>query len=81
MMDIFIKNYIKYPISRCELIKIMLQLSSGKFIENKNVNYVKTNFFSLDVNNGFIVVDGEKINDKNITVSILKDKYKINTFK
>ena len=52
-------SYIKAPISRCELIKILLKMNNGRFIYNKHVGYVKTKQFSLEIEDGEIVVDGE----------------------
>ena len=68
-------SYIKAPISRCELVKIILKMNNGKFIYDKCVGYVKTKQFSLEIDNGDIVVDGELQKSlKSIECSIQKNK-------
>ncbi len=72
-------SYIKYPVSRCDLIKIMLQLSSGSFITNSNVGYIRSKYFRLEKENGIITLDGEVLQTNKIEVSILSKKIKIMT--
>ena len=70
-------NYIKYPISRIKLAKLMLQLSTGTYISDPSVKYIKTKQFSLEIKNGLLVVDGELINSKKINVSLIPRKISI----
>ena len=70
-------SYILDDVSRCELIKIILSLSSGKFIDHPKVVYISTSKFELEIDSGMIVIDGEKINDKVIEVKNLHKELKI----
>ena len=65
-------SYIMAPIKRCELFKILLSMNSGNFINNKNVNYIKTKQFNLYTKNGKIVIDGELKHIRNINCSLKK---------
>ena len=52
-------SYIKAPISRCKLFKILLKLNNGNYIYDKDVSYIKTKKFNLEIETGNIVIDGE----------------------
>ncbi len=70
-------SYILNNISRYELMKIILSLSSGKFINNPNVHYIKTKKFKLETKSGIITIDGERANLNTIDVSIIPKKIKV----
>ena len=55
----------------------MLDLSSGKFINHPKVEYIKTKKFKLEIEDGMIVVDGEKIDLKKIEVENLNNSLNI----
>ena len=56
-------SYILAPVSRCELLKIMLNFDNGTYINHSKVKYVKTKGFSLEKSDGKIVIDGELIDN------------------
>ena len=51
--------YIVQPITRIQLAIVLLQLSNGTFIKHPYVHYVKTRSFSLTIQNGTLMIDGE----------------------
>ncbi len=68
-------SYIKAPINRCKLLTILLKMNNGKFIYNKHVGYIKTKRFSLEIEDGDIVVDGElQPSLKSVECSIKENK-------
>ena len=68
-------SYIKGPINRCKLLSILLKMNNGKYIYNKHVGYIKTKEFSLQIENGKIVIDGELHNTLNsINCKIVNEK-------
>ena len=70
-------TYILNNVSRCELINILLSLSSGKFIQHPKVKSIKTNKFNLNTKKGMIVIDGELVEHKKINVECISDKLTI----
>jgi len=68
-------SYILAPISRIELTKVMLKLNSGEFIYHPNVKYIKTKKFELNIDDGMIVIDGEREYCKKINCEIMDDGY------
>ena len=68
-------SYVLGGVSRIELAKIMLGLADGKFIEHPSVHYIKTTNFRLEIDNGMVVVDGERTNFKNINCDIQPSSY------
>lgn len=69
-------SYVLDDINYIEYINFMLELDSGKFIHNKKVHYIKTKQFQLITENGIIVVDGEKIKEKELNVKVVPKKIK-----
>lgn len=70
-------SYITEPITRYEMLKLALQFSSGKFLKHPKVNYVTCKEFKLSIQEGDIVIDGERSSYKEIEVKIHKEKVKI----
>ncbi len=52
-------SYIKAPISRCKLFRILLKMNNGNYVYDKDVSYIKTKKFNLEIETGNIVIDGE----------------------
>jgi diacylglycerol kinase family enzyme len=71
-------SYVLNNVSRIELAKIALSLSSGEFIKHPKVHYIKTKSFILETKNGLMVIDGEPIpNEKIIHVENLSHQMEI----
>lgn len=66
-------SYITENISRFNLIKVFLTLSSGNYVNYPYVQYIKTKRFKLCTNSGLIVVDGEPIMQNDIDVEIVEN--------
>ena len=59
------------------MLKIALKFYSGKFLEHPKIKYVTCKEFKLTIEEGDIVIDGEKSNYKEINVKLFKEKVKI----
>ena len=70
-------SYVKYPISRFQLVRILLGFASGKFIRNRFVKYIKTKQFSLNIKNGLLTLDGELLKTEAISVNIMEEKLNV----
>lgn len=70
-------SYITDNITRYEMATILLGLSDGSYIKHPKVNYIIVDNFSLEIEDGIIVIDGEKFNKNKIFVESIENNLKI----
>ena len=72
--------FVYNDVSRIDLIKILLGLSDGSYLQHEKVHYFKVDKFNLETIDGKIVVDGELLNVRNINAINKQNELKILTF-
>lgn len=69
--------YVLDNVSRFEMTSILLSLNDGNYVKHPKVIYNFIDSFKLNIDDGLLVIDGEKIDEKEINVISKENQLKI----
>lgn len=69
--------YVLDNVSRLEMTSILLSLNNGNYVKHPKVIYNFVDNFNLNIDDGLLVIDGEKIDEKEINVISKENQLKI----
>lgn len=69
--------YVLDNVSRFEMTNILLSLNDGSYVKHPKVIYNFVDSFKLNIDDGLLVIDGEKIDEKEINVISKENQLKI----